>query len=153
MPTWTYDASGLDDSKLFQVRWLVADTDTNDQLAQDAEINFALSEAANNVYRAASTVCNAIALRYGREMDAKGETQFLAKEKHDQYKQMAADLLEKSRTMGGGSIQLFAGGLSRSGKLTNRNDSDLVQPAFRTDLHQLDDNNQSTSTVLSSEDA
>lgn len=131
---WSYVVGQLADSKLMQVRWHVADTDTNDQLAQDEEINLALSTASDNVFRAASIVCNAIALKYGREMDAKGETQFLAKEKFEQYKQMAKEFEEKAKTVGG-AAQIFAGGLSRSAKATQSADTDRVAPSFTTGLH------------------
>ena len=53
--TWTYNLALTADKD--KVRLLVEDTDTDDQLAQDEEINFLLIEAGGSIYRAAAAIC------------------------------------------------------------------------------------------------
>lgn len=135
--SWTYDASLLSTSALMQVRFFVQDTDANDTLVQDEEINFILSQTNNDVYKAAYNVCNAIALKLGRELDIKGEVSFSSKEKYEHYKTLAKELKDLSATQGSGMLNLFAGGISQSEKDAYRDDTDLVQPFFRRDLHRF----------------
>lgn len=54
------------------VRFLIGDTDTNDQLVQDEEIN-AILAVTTNVKRAASRVLRSIAARWARDVDIAGE--------------------------------------------------------------------------------
>ena len=79
---WSYD-SNLSANK-DKVRFLVQDTDTNDQLIQNEEINFALSET-GNLYRAAAMVARSIALQLGRQLTLFRVPKELAWDAHEQW--------------------------------------------------------------------
>ena len=61
--TWTYtgDPNVSDRDK---IRFLIGDTDTNDQLVNDEEIEWALTEA-GSIYQAAHDLCTQLELRRG----------------------------------------------------------------------------------------
>jgi len=69
--SWTYDDSVLDtdteDGRKNVVRFLVGDTNENDQQVSDEEVSFSLSET-NNVYSAASYISKTIAALYARRV-------------------------------------------------------------------------------------
>lgn len=67
---WTYDSTALADNELYQVRFLIGDTNVNDPLLQDEEINFTLSEK-DTVIAAAITCCERIAAAFARMVDHK----------------------------------------------------------------------------------
>ena len=68
---WTYDDTDLDteteDGRKNVVRFLVGDTNEDDQQVSDEEINFSLSET-NNIYSAASYISKTIAALYARRV-------------------------------------------------------------------------------------
>jgi hypothetical protein len=61
--TWTYSADPTSSNK-DAVRYLIGDTNADDPLLQDEEINFNLLEVNNNIYRAAANSCENLAARY-----------------------------------------------------------------------------------------
>jgi len=69
--SWTYDDSELDteteEGRKNVVRFLVGDTNENDQQVSDEEVDFSLSET-NNVYSAASYIAKNIAALYARRV-------------------------------------------------------------------------------------
>lgn len=56
-------------SALDEVRFLLSDTDADDVLLQDEEINYALTKADNSVYQAAHDCAYAISARFARKAD------------------------------------------------------------------------------------
>jgi hypothetical protein len=116
--TWTYSVSTFDtttsDGRRNSVRLLIGDTNTNDQQVQDEEIAFALTEKSNNIYYAASWLCNAIASKYGRLVDTQldGALESKYSQMSKNYRQLATMLAEQGRTTSGTSIGVFAGGIS-----------------------------------------
>lgn len=66
--TWTYDGQP-ETLPRDAVRLLVGDTDDADQLAQDADIAFALAENDGNVYFAAADVADMLSARFTRSVD------------------------------------------------------------------------------------
>ena len=126
--TFSYDATKLDEP-LNWVRLRIKDTREDDPLLQNEEINSFVAEN-GNLYRAAAAACRSIALELGRESDARGETQWLSKEKADHYRLMAADFESRAKR----KAKPFAGGLTVSAKEARAEDPDLVQPAFTRDL-------------------
>src|SRR5689334_18389528 len=118
---WSYDSSLSADKD--KVRWLCGDTDTNDQLVQDEEIAFALSDAGNDLRRAAATVCEAIALRFANSLTldkAPGSVSWDAAERAELFRKRAEDLRQQATTLGAGA-GIFGGGISISDK-QNRED-------------------------------
>lgn len=65
---WTYggDPSANNRDK---VRFLIGDTDTNNQLLQDAEITFLLDQWNTNAYVAAAHACDALAAKFAAKSD------------------------------------------------------------------------------------
>src|SRR5262245_26276804 len=129
---WTYNASMPTDKD--KVRWLVGDTDENDPLVQNEEIEFALTLESNDVYKAGATVCRAFSARLRRELTldpSPGSVSLDSQKQADGFLDLAAKLDAKAATgAGGAAAGVFAGGISRRDKQTRSDDSDRVQPAF-----------------------
>lgn len=66
--TWSYSGNPAS-SNLDKVRFLVGDTDTNNQLLRDAEINWLLSEWNNNVYVAAAHAAYSLSAEFSGKSD------------------------------------------------------------------------------------
>ncbi len=128
---WTYNTSVLNTDPMTQVRFLVGDTDTTDQLVQDEEINFILTQEAGT-YRSAAQVCIGIAAKFGRQAQRTvGSLSISANQKHEQYKALAQDLRRRANL----STTFYAGGLTQSGKDSVNSDDDRVVPFATKDMH------------------
>jgi hypothetical protein len=68
--TWTYDATKLNDSPIYQVRFQIGDTETKMQLLQDEEIQFVLNTR-ESVIAAAVNCCEIIAAKLYKNPDFK----------------------------------------------------------------------------------
>lgn len=135
--TWTYAVSSFDTTTTAgarnAVRLLVGDTDTNDQLVQDEEIAFALSEKGDNVYYAAAWICNAIATKFGRYVDTQldGALESKYSQRVEHYKQLALTLTAQGKATSGTALNVFAGGISVADIESNRRLSDRpVSPIY-----------------------
>lgn len=130
---WSYDPSlGAAKDK---VRFLCQDTDPDDQFLSDEEILFTLSEQSQNVYRAAELVCRTLAAQFAKQIgitDSRGIT-FNPVTLSDKYEALA-DRWARQALMSG-AVGMFAGGISRSSKLTAEQDTDRVAPAFGVETH------------------
>ena len=132
---WTYDPSILNgntqEGRKNIVRLLVGDTDSVDPQLQDEEIYFALNASQDKVYPAASTVINVIISKYARLVNI--ELDEAIREDYsdliDNYKQIRADLITKSRFMNK-SIRLLATGLTKSDFETGYDDPNRIQPGI-----------------------
>ena len=133
--TWSYSSALT--TNVDKVRWLCGDRDTNDQLIENEEITFALSESGNNLYRAAAMACRAIAAKLFNSLTldkAPGSVSYDAAERAQGFLDLAAEL-ETKATMSGSAAGIFAGGISISDKQTREDDTDRVRPGFTSDLH------------------
>lgn len=131
--TWTY-AGDPSMSDRDAVRFLVGDTDTDDQLVTDEEIAWQLTEEAD-VYGAASTVAFAIAGRFARKADKSvGDLRVSFSQQVQQYRELAITLRQRQ---GQSLAEPYAGGISISGKRTVENDTDRVRPAAAIGVHDL----------------
>ena len=139
---WSYDPTDLDTTtasgRLNTVRLLVGDTDTVDQQVQNEEITFSLSENGNNIYYAAAWSARNISSKYSRRVNTsldgalKADYSDLAK----QYKTLADDLEYQGKTNGSGSsvgIGVLAGGITKTGIETVRENTDRIEGSFRRD--------------------
>ncbi len=129
MPDWGYSGDPAN-SNLDAVRYLVRDTDSADPVILDDEIEFVLSQNGNNLYRSAADVCDTIALELGRQLTFTGPIAESAKEKFEQYKQMAEEYRIKAAKRG---VAVFAGGISVADKTTRALDSDRTPNDFTRD--------------------
>lgn len=138
--TWTYDPTNLGrttaSERLDSVRFLIGDTNTNDQQVQDEEISFALEESGDNIYYAASWTARGIASKFARQVttDLDGQLKVEYSDLAKQYYSLA-DQLEYQGKKSGGSMGMVAGGISRTDVETNRKLGDRVKPSFRRDQH------------------
>lgn len=125
------------------VRLHIGDTDNDDLILSDEEVTYILSVESNTL-RAAARAARIAAGKYARQVDSEiDEIRLRAQARFDHYSQLADDLAQEAKTSGGGMklTGIWFGGISQTEKDTNEEDEDLVNPAFRRDLHAHDDNN------------
>lgn len=125
---WTYTGDPRSSEK-DEVRFLVGDTDFDDGQVQDEEVLYAL-QVEGSTLRAAVRVARAIAAHYARAVEKQvGDLKIKASEKYKNY----LDIMKALEEEAAGSIpgaSPFAGGISKTQKDTQENDSDRVEPAF-----------------------
>jgi len=128
--SFSYDNTLAEDRD--RVRFELSDTDSDDPLVEDEEIDYALTQN-SNVLRVAANIAESIAVQLGRRPSVTlAQAGLSAKEQHDHYIQLAKDLRARASSSGGA---VFAGGISKADRETREADTDRVQPAFTTDLH------------------
>jgi len=94
--TWSYDSSLTTDKD--KVRFYIGDTDQTDQLLQDEELSFLLTEM-SNVLLAAAYAAKAIAAKFSRQADkAVGDLRISLSQKAQAYVSLAADLEKRALT-------------------------------------------------------
>ncbi len=130
--TWTYSSSLATDKD--RVRFLIGDTDTNDQLIQDEEITWLLAEHPS-VRSAAAEACEAIARKFARQVDVSvDDVRVSASQRAERYQNLAAALRAQDARTGKAIPLPSAPGLSQATKGDREADEDLVQPFFRRNL-------------------
>jgi hypothetical protein len=136
--TWTYSGNPADSDR-DAVRYLVGDTDFGNQLVQDAEIAWVLTEE-GNVYLAAASVARGIGATFAEAVTKQvGDLKIQSQQKRDNFKKLADELKERGVLRAG---RPYAGGISIDDKQTVRDDDDRVVPAFRKRQHDRDDTSQ-----------
>lgn len=135
---WNYDPTDLNTTtasgRLNTVRFLVGDTDTNDQKVQDEEITFSLSQTNDNVNAAASYVARTLASKYASKVTIELDGQLMAyySDLYDHYKSLA-DKLDYQAKKSGAQLGILAGGISKTRVGAVRSNTNRVEPAFRRD--------------------
>ena len=133
---WSYSVADLNTTtssgRLNTVRLLVGDTDTSDQLVQNEEIIFALSQVGDNVYYAGSWVCRTIAAKFSRMVDTQldGALQANYSDRSKQFQQLAIQIEAQGKKTSGKSLGVFGGGISVMDVTAARGNTDRVKPAF-----------------------
>lgn len=123
---WTYDPALPTDKD--RVRFLVGDTDTTWQQLQDEEIAYLVAQR-SDVQLAAADAARGLAAKYARQVDTSNlSLSVSASERATAYYELA-DRLEANSLRTSGA-QMFAGGLTISGKEALSEDTDAVQPSF-----------------------
>jgi len=136
--SWSYDPTDLNTTtasgRLNTVRFLVGDTDTNDQKVQDEEIVFSLSQTNDDVNASASYVSRTLASKYASKVTIELDGQLKA-HYSDLYKHYnaLADKLDYQAKKSGAQLGILAGGISRTKIGTVRSNTNRVEPAFRRD--------------------
>lgn len=157
--TWTYSnswtASGTLTATGNKVRFLVGDTDTNDQLIADETIEAVIAAYTSGtaVNYLAAAVADAIAATFARKADVSNvETSVSASQRYAQYTALAKRLREMppGQVLGGdGSSVVLAditiGGRSKSDLEAREEDDGIVQPAFRRGQWDIDGVDRDTS--------
>lgn len=117
-----------------KVRLLIGDTDSNNVLLQDDEIDFFLSESNDNVYLAASYAARSISGKFSREADTTVESVSKSySQRSRQYSQLAAQLEAQSKRVRGSIPTPAISGISKDAINTQREDEDRVQGKFYMD--------------------
>jgi len=132
--TWTY-AGDPAASTLAAVRFLIGDTDTNDQQLQDAEINFAIA-ATSDKYTAAIFCAQSLAAKYSRLCDTAIESvRVSANQQYEHYRGLIGILTTQAaqNSLYGGLGSPYVGGVSISEIENVREDTDRPAAAFSRD--------------------
>lgn len=117
------------------VRFLIGDTDTNDQLLNDDEVTYFITTH-GTTNRAASEAARAVAAKYARLMDRSiGALSANFSAKYQQYLELARDLLLKEETE---PVSPFISGYKKDQKETYMDDTNR-EPIFgRKGVHDND---------------
>ena len=149
--TWTYTGDPATNAR-DSVRFLIGDTDTNDQLLNDDEIAWLNKEvtgsttATTGLYGAAYRACITIASKFSREADKSvGDLSISAQQKATAYRALSKEL-KGLASQTGATPTPYAGGISVSDKQSNQEDSDIYQAWFESG--QFDNPRGDTGQVL-----
>lgn len=133
--TWTYLLSEISITPIYQVRFLIGDTDPDNHLLEDEEISFIISQQ-STIYGAAAECCRSLASQAAQSVDRRaGDTEYKDSQMGRAYTIMAISFGAKAAATG--AAMPFAGGISIDDKNQRRNDADRVTPQFSIGL---DDN-------------
>ena len=128
--TWTYSGNPADSDR-DKVRFLVFDTDTNEQLLSDEEIAWLLTEQ-TNVYLAAANAAEAIAAKFAKDITRSAVGLSATVGNRAQFYLNLANKLRDQVGTTNNRAEVFAGGLTISGKNTLDEDNDAVEPSFKS---------------------
>lgn len=134
--SWTYSG---DPSKTAKdaVRFIIGDTNMNDQLLLDAEIAYFLNQYNQAPLNAAIRCCETIITKFGRLADeAVGQVRISYSQKAKNYRDIVKDLRQRLSIE---DMTPFAGGISRSQKEIVRANADRVKPDFSK--HEMENKN------------
>jgi hypothetical protein len=131
--TWTYGNDPANSTR-DELRLLVGDTDTNDQLLSDEEVAYYLAQHGDDALASAPSACEGIAAMFSRQANFTNQgLSVSASERAKAYLALASELRDRAISV----ADIFVGGLTISGKEALDDDSDAVQPSFRIGI---DDN-------------
>jgi hypothetical protein len=131
--TWTYSGDPAS-SDLDQTRFLIGDTDTTDQLVNNEEVNWALSQF--SVFVAAAELCDAIAAKFSRKVDkAVGDLKISFSKMSEQYAKKGKQLRNRGSFVG---VSAYVGGISVSEKESVESNTDRVSPSFTRGMNDHD---------------
>jgi hypothetical protein len=124
---WTYGNDPANSTR-DELRLFVGDTATADQLLSDEEVAYYLGRHSDDALAAAPEACEGIAAKYSRQANTTNQgLSVAASERAKAYLRLADELRDRSSMV----AEVFAGGLTISGKDSLADDSDAVQPAFK----------------------
>ncbi len=132
--SWNYSGDPSTSDK-DAVRFLAGDTDDCDQLVQDEEILWELTQE-SNIYLAAADIAEVISTQFARLADTKiGPVSESLSQKAEAYQKRADKLKDRAKGTGRPiDAEIFVGGISISGKRELRDNTDAVQPSFKFEM-------------------
>lgn len=134
--TVSYDPTDLDKTtasgQLNIVRRLIGDTDVDNAILQDEEINFSIDDNNSDVYKAASDCAMMIANTYSKEVnvDIEGFIQIDFSDLAEQYKTLSASLKDKASSGTSFKFGIVGGGTTKSDYIAALNNPNRKQPKF-----------------------
>lgn len=131
---WSYDSPTASDKDA--VRFLVGDTERDDPLVSDEEIEFTLEEFPGSVYTAAAEVAESIAAKFSREVSHSGDgLSYQAEQLQQNYAALAERLRAKAKRHRRSGMGPYVGGISRRERELADTDLDKVPSSFRSEMH------------------
>jgi hypothetical protein len=149
MATWSY-SENPNQTNRDKVRFLIGDTDTDDQLVFNEEIAAVLSDYGltagtapttddtKNLLLASADIADALALKFARQVDTKNMSLSISKSQRAKaFKDCAKQLRGRAgvtvNANGNSAVlaEFFVGGLSVDDKQSIESDSDYIEPAFK----------------------
>jgi hypothetical protein len=133
--TWTYSGNPGSTPK-DAVRFLIGDTDKDDQLLQDGEVAWVLGMFNNTPANAAIYCCDHIISKFSRMADESvGQVRISYSQKSKAYRELRKDLVYRLATT---DMTPYAGGLSVSDEIVTDSNIDRVKPDFTK--HMMENN-------------
>ena len=133
---WSYSGD-RDSSALDAIRFLIGDTDTNDQLLANEEISWINSQVSgsststDSLYTSSYRAMITIASKFSRLADqAVGDMRVDMSQKSKNAREQAKELKRLAESEGGTPTP-YAGGITWSDRETDADNSDIVQPYFK----------------------
>lgn len=121
-------------NKKDEVRFLIGDTDVQEPLLQDGEIQYLLSKYNQNAMSAAIQACETIAAKFSRLMDEQvGQVKITYSQRAEQYTKMRDELRTRLSLDG---VSPYSGGISKTDKQVQEQNTDRVKPDFTK--HQME---------------
>lgn len=118
-----------------QVRFLIGDTDKSDPILYDGEINWLVSQYGSAMH-AAIRACETIISKFSRQADeAVGQVKITFSQKAKAYG-TTLDMLRSRLAME--DCAIFAGGILKSDKQLNDQNTNLVRPDFSKHMMEND---------------
>lgn len=122
--TWTY--SGDPDTNIKQVRLLIGDTNSQDQLVTDKELLF-IFDLTSDIFLAAADACDVIIAKLARDVT---RSDIGMSASRDQQIQHYIDLRDSLRRRADTNAERYAGGLSQRERNQTTNKPTCRNPAF-----------------------
>lgn len=137
--TWTYSTSwGAARDK---IRFLIGDTDTNNQMISDEEIAAGITLWGSNNYHVAYNLCEGLAAKYSFQVDTSASGLSVAASQRAQaFHARAQWIKQQALTSGDIAPTIYVGGVVEDDNETLDDDSTLVQPQFKVGIHDYDSN-------------
>jgi hypothetical protein len=132
--TWTYSGDPAASAR-DAVRFLIRDTDHDNQQISDEEVAWLLSENGNNVYLAGASAATTVSAKLSNQVRTKtvGALSITYAARAQEYRTLASDLEAAANKKT--AIAVYSGGISRADKDLQEEDTDWDQPAFRREMH------------------
>ena len=118
------------------VRFLVGDTNEDDQLVSDEEIEWFIEAFPSNEYHAAAEVAENIAAKFAREINQSADgLSWSGSSLQQQYNDLAERLRAMGRRARRSGFAPYAGGLSKAERQFDDALDDLEKGHFRSHMH------------------
>lgn len=136
--TWSYNPAQIQTNQIFQVRYLIGDTNQDDPQQENEEIEFAL-QIRGSIWGAAAMACESISANLSRKADT------VTGELHTKYSTLSTAynarsmVYEQQAAARSGALPIV-GGISIQEKINQESDPDRVPPNFNIGM--TDNNNQ-----------
>lgn len=115
-----------------EVRFIVGDTDNDDLVLSDQEIQYLLTQH-RHPRLAAVYAAEAITAFYARQVDSEiDQIRIIASQRWDHYNKLALKLRREAGML---VAAPYAGGISKLDKEADQENTDTVQPIFTVGMH------------------